>query len=183
MAWPATAAATNDVISGSQWNNLPIKIQEYVLSSDTETVRFTNFPAWFAHLLLAFSARATGTSAEVKMRMNPQYAPDVYDLQVLAASGTSTATGEAFAATAASCGDITGSDTEEGFWAVGWSLIPNYTTTGPKVVLSQCHAPLGRVELRSSHARAGTAAALDTFELYTMGDFTAGSVFTLYGLP
>lgn len=183
MAWPTTAAATNDVISASQWNNLPIKIQEYVLTSDTETVRFSNFPAWFSHLLLAFSARATGAAAEIRMRLNPQYLAELYDLQLLYASGSTAVSAEGLGVPYGSCGDISGSDTEEGYWTAGWVAIPNYTTTGPKVALALSNGPTGRLDLRSSHARGGTAAALDTIELYTMGNFATGSTFTLYGLP
>lgn len=79
MAWPTTAVATNDVITATQLNGLPVRFADVTLDADTAVINLANIPQVYAHLWLFGSIAGGRVGQPVYMTFNSDYSSNFHD--------------------------------------------------------------------------------------------------------
>lgn len=190
MAWPASAAATGDLISAPQMNGLPVRIANTTLSASAASIDFTSIPGHYAHLMLVAYLRSDEavTASTVRARFNGDTAAN-YDRQHLGAVAAATSASEAFAATAAVIGGCSGGSAPANLFGTLRLVVPHYAQAADnKAALSRWGTKWGTtsgtMETFSAAAFWRSSVAITRLELLPgAGNFVSGSRATLIGLP
>jgi hypothetical protein len=190
MAWPATAVVTDDPVTASQLNGLPVRLANTTLSGDTASISFSSIPAHYAHLMLVCYARGTvaATGTSLVMRFNADAGAN-YDRQYVYGLAATAQANEAFAATSMDPFDIPGASAGANLFAGVKILIPHYAGAANNKVVSSRYArktgtASGNLEIVKTACFWRSSAAINEITLVPLsGNILAGSRFTLYGLP
>ena len=127
MSWPATAVVTDDPVTATQLNGLPVMIANTTLSDLAASISFSSIPSHYAHLRVVAYLRSNtvATSTSTLLRFNADSGAN-YDVQYLQGLGAATAAAEGFAATSASVGPIPANTAGANLFGVHSMVIPHY---------------------------------------------------------
>lgn len=190
MAWPATAVVTDDPVTASQLNGLPVRIANTTLSGDAASIDFTSIPAHYAHLMLVCYLRSSaGSTVDNGLaRFNNDSAGN-YDVQLLQATAATPSASESFAATSWFAGGMPGNTAGANlFSAVTVTVQHSAGGLNNKVTRSRWAIKFGTTTADISIGAAGGSwrsnVAINQVTVFAQsGDLKSGSRATLYGLP
>lgn len=199
-----TPSATLSIPTTS-WGTMPIKIDDILVGTDlrypaaTAQITFLNtsgsgatlLPTGFRHLFFEWYARGdtAATSANILVRLNNDSAAN-YDYQRISGSAANATAAEALAATSITLGAFPAATATANYFGVGQGKVMHYNgAVGNKLVLGQDAyftantTGTGITESYAGKWRTAAAAITRLDLLPSAGNFIAGSLFTLWGLP
>lgn len=188
--------STGGTVASTSYGSMPVKIDEVTLGGAQATITFNEpIPGNFRHLVVEWYARgdaAASINAALTMRFN-NVSSATYNSENMLWDGSGSAnmtTSETLNSTQGNIGWMPASSATAGYFGQGRCQINNYAgTTGNKLWYAQGNWGEGNTTLLvRSFTYTGfwqtTATAITRIDLIpAAGNFAAGSVFTLYGIP
>lgn len=186
--WPL-GWATGDVEIGAEYKKGIGALFDSTLGGSAANVDMTSIVGTYAHLLLVVYARgdAAATSAALNMRLNNDSAAN-YDFQQSQAAGTFATTGETFAATQASIGNMPANTAGANLFSAQCVFIPHYAgSANNKIYVGvssiKTGTSTGNVILNLPGGFWRSTAAITRITLLPgSGNFVAGTRVSLYGM-
>jgi hypothetical protein len=187
VPWPATPAATGELITAAQMNQLPIALAK--IAASAASLDFTNIPSVWTHLLIvaALQQNSGSNSDDLQVRFNGDGTAK-YQWQRLRGTGTTVDAAGQTNQTYINCGEVPGKST--GGFSTHYIIIPNYA-------LAQRHEAVAYGHTSWDVASTGTQivavsgglwfpttpVAIDRVTLApSTGTFVTGCVAMLYGM-
>lgn len=177
----------------TSYGSMPVKIDEQLLGGAVASITFAPnpLPTVFRHLLLEWYAKGDNASTFVNllMRFN-NISTATYDYQFISAGAAVVSGGEALAQTSLRIGDIPAGNATANYFGQGDARVKHYQgAVGNKLVIANANYAFndltGNTFVQTWGGKWRTAATpitrLDL--LLSAGNFVAGSLFTLWGLP
>lgn len=187
---PYAAAQT---LPAHSYGTIPVKIDDQLLGGSAASVTFAPnpLPTGFRHLLIEWYARGdtAATSAGVQLRFNNDTAAN-YDNQTLRGTAATASAAENLGATSIKIGSIPANTATANYFGQGSCKVFHYNgTTGNKLatgdsfIFTANTTGTGFTDRNDGKWRTAATAItrLDIFP--SAGNFVAGSVFTLWGIP
>jgi len=174
------------------YGTVPVKIDDQLLGAPAASITFVNpLPTGFRHLLIEWYAR--GDTAAVSTNLNLRFnniSTATYDYETLRGNSATASAFDAQAQTAATLGGIPASTATANYFGTGQARIFHYQgTVGNKVVISNStyftsDAAGGDFAESWNNKWRTTGTAITRIDLLAAaGNFIAGSLFTLWGIP
>jgi hypothetical protein len=181
-----TSALWNTYLQGNADSGFMRMLADSTLSGAAASIDFTSIPSTFAHLMLVAYLRGDNAAALISalLRANNDSAANYLFEQVSGAAAAASATSGAAQTAMTASGLCAAAGAAAGTFTPIVAFIPHYTNVvGAKTMLGlSFYAGTPQVQLLGNYW-SSTAAINRLTLLPSVGNFIAGSRFTLYGLP
>lgn len=178
--------------AATSWGSSPVKIDDQLLASTASSITFVNpLPTGFRHLSIEWYARgdAAVTSTGIAMLINNDTGAN-YDFQRLRGTAAVASALEGLGGNQLAIGNIPAASATANYFGTGEARVNYYAgATGNKNVTARSNlwtgngSGAGFTEIYHGKWRTTGAAVTRIDLLPSSGNFVAGSLFTLYGIP
>jgi len=192
MTWPTTQVVSNDLITASQINSLPVRLAEVELAAAASNFDFILFPNQYAHYLVHITARSNGAgiNAQIRLRLNGDASP-IYTWIYIYSAATGISVVSGLANDSILIGHVPGASAAGGVWGQWQILLPDFSSGGSslrkKIVVSEGgwaqHVTSGNQVVAEGAGGWDSNSSVYRLELYpSAGSWVAPSSCALYGL-